>query len=202
MQTEGPGEAGTGATGDSGQPGGQGGTANPASGGQQGAGQGSGTGGGAGGADGGPGTGDARFTQSDIDRIVADRVARERAKYADYGEVKKRAAAAMTEQERAVADAATRGRTEALAGVGQRLAAAEFRAAAAGRLDNIDELLEDLNLGKFVAADGEPDLKAIRARVDKWAPKQQPTDYDGGARSTRPAATNMNQLIRQRAGLG
>lgn len=184
MQTEGTGEAGTGATGDSGQPGGQGGTANPASGDNQ------------------PPNGGQTFTQADLDRIVAERLARERAKYADYGELKKRAAAAMTEQERAVADAATRGRAEALAGVGQRLAAAEFRAAAAGRIDNIDELLEDLNLGKFVTADGEPDLKAIRARVDKWAPKQQAPSYDGGARTTGPAATNMNALIRQRAGLG
>jgi hypothetical protein len=109
--------------------------------------------------------------------------------------------ASMTETEKAVAEAKQAGRSEALAAAAGRLAKAEFKAAAAGRIDNIDDLLEDLNLAKFVDADGEPDLKAIKARVDRWAPHRAP-DFDGGARQTAGKTTDMNALIRQRAGLG
>lgn len=40
------------------------------------------------------------FTQADVDRIVKERVQRERAKYADYGELKEKAAGATTLEER------------------------------------------------------------------------------------------------------
>ena len=40
------------------------------------------------------------FTQADIDRIVRERVARERAKYADYEDLKKQAAGAKTAEDR------------------------------------------------------------------------------------------------------
>src|SRR4051812_21124078 len=72
---------------------------------------------------------DRRFTQADLDRVVADRVSRERAKFADYGDLKKKAAAAMTEQERAVAEAEQRGAQAATSKAATRLARAEFRAA-------------------------------------------------------------------------
>jgi hypothetical protein len=144
------------------------------------------------------------FTQAELDRIVADRVGRERQKYADYGELKKRAAAAMTEQERAVAEAEQRGRTMALSEAGTRLARAEIRAAAAGRVekDALDGFLEYADLKKFITADGEPDGKAIEAAVAKIAGPARQTDFEGGARSTSTKAIDMNALIRQRAGLG
>lgn len=142
------------------------------------------------------------FTQADLDRIVADRVARERAKYADYGDLKKKAAAAMTEQERAVADAEARGMSTALAASSGRLARAEFRAAAAGRVDKeaLDGFLEYVDPAKFVGEDGEPDGKAIEAAIKKLAP-QRPTNFDGGARTTAGRPTDMSALIRQAAGI-
>lgn len=144
------------------------------------------------------------FTQAELDRIVSDRVARERAKYADYGDLKKRAAAAMTEQERAVTEAEQRGRTAALANAGTRLARAEIRAAAAGRVDKgaLDGFLEYADLAKFVGTDGEPDGKAIEAAVVKIAGPARQTDFDGGARTTGDKPIDMNALIRRRAGLG
>jgi hypothetical protein len=143
------------------------------------------------------------FTQADLDRIVADRVARERAKYADYGDLKKKAAAAMTEQERAVAEAEQRGRSAALSESGARLVKAEFRAAAAGRLDKdaLAAYLEDVDLKKFVGDDGEPDTKAIEARIAKLAGSQKATDFDGGARTPAGKPANMNDLIRRHAGV-
>lgn len=144
------------------------------------------------------------FTQAELDRIVADRVSRLKTRYADYDDLKKRAATAMTEQERAVADAEQRGRTAALAGAGERLVRAEFRAAAAGRVDKdtLAAYLEDVNLGKFLGDDGEPDVKAIEARIGKLAGPVGGTDFDGGARTPGAKPTNMNELIRRQAGLG
>jgi hypothetical protein len=113
-------------------------------------------------------------------------------------------AAAMTEQERAVAEAEQRGATTALGKAATRLARAEFRAAAAGRIDKeaLDTYLEDADVSKFVGDDGEPDLKAIEARIKRLGGTDRRTDFDGGARSAPQKTTDMNQLIRQKAGLG
>jgi hypothetical protein len=119
-------------------------------------------------------------------------------------ELEKFKAASMTEQERAVAEAEQRGETAALSKTAGRLARAEFRAAAAGLVDKdtLDAYLEDADLSKFVGADGEPDTKAIEARIKRLGGGERRTDFDGGARSSAAKPTDMNQLIRQRAGLG
>lgn len=146
---------------------------------------------------------DRKFTQADLDRIVADRVKRERDKYADYPDLKKKAAAAMTDQEKAVADAEERGKKTALDTTAKRLARAEFRATAKGRVadDTLDGFLEYADPAKFVGDDGEPDMKAIEAAVKKLAGSGRSTDFDGGARTT--AKTNdMNSLIRHKANRG
>lgn len=145
------------------------------------------------------------FTQADLDRIVADRIAREKAKYADYGDLKKRAAAAMTEQEKAVAEAEQRGRSAALSASGVRLAKAEFRAAAAGTVsaDALDGFLEYADLKRFVDDDGEPDAKAIAAAIKKLSGGTGiATNYDGGARTNADKPADMNALIRRAAGHG
>jgi hypothetical protein len=113
-------------------------------------------------------------------------------------------AAQMTEQEKAVAkaveEAKTSARTEALASTAIRLARAEFRAAASGRVEPsaLDGFLEYADLAKFVTPEGEPDEKAIKAGVDKLAGPQR-TSFDGGARQSAAATTDMNALIRQKA---
>ncbi|MGW4663188.1 hypothetical protein [Streptosporangium sandarakinum] len=116
--------------------------------------------------------------------------------------------AGQTEAEKAIAkareEAAAQARGEVLSTVGQRLVRAEIRAAAAGKVADIDALLEDLNLAKFLTDDGEPDSKAIGEAVKRWAkaaPAEKTPPFNGGARKT--AETNdMNRLIRQKAGLG
>lgn len=112
--------------------------------------------------------------------------------------------AQMSETEKAVADAKQAGRTEAQQAVAGRLARAEFRAAAAGRVekDTLDGFLEYADLSKFVGDDGEPDGKAIDAVVKRLAGPQRAPDFDGGARTTAGKATDMNTLIRQKAGMG
>lgn len=155
------------------------------------------------------------LSQADVDRIVEERLARERKKYSNYRELKQKAdklaeieAAQQTEMERAVAkareEAAQQARTEALTTVGQRLVKAEFKAEAAGKVKDLDAVLEDLNLAKFLTEDGEPDSKAIKAAVARLAsvaPAETTPPFNGGPRKTAPA-NDMNALIRQRAGLG
>lgn len=161
--------------------------------------------GGDGGAGSSGGDGAKTFSQAELDRIVADRVARERSKYADYGDLKKRAASAMTDQERLVAEAEERGKTAALTTAGTRLARAELRAAAAvNHVDKstLDGFLEYADLGRFVGTDGEPDTKAIEAAVKKLGGGSGGADFDGGARSSTAKTTDMNALIRRQAGLG
>jgi hypothetical protein len=75
--------------------------------------------------------------------------------------------------------------------LGQRLAAAELKAAAAGKVAGFEALVEDLNLSKFVGEDGEPDAEAITATVERLialAPAQQ-----GGQEEQRQAAPDLEQ---------
>lgn len=112
--------------------------------------------------------------------------------------------AAMTDAERAVADAEARGRSAVLAEVGQKLARARFDALAGRRNANADtaKVLEFVDLRRFVGDDGELDEKAIAAAVERLvpAPPAGPPSFDGGARSTASAPTDMNALIRRQLG--
>lgn len=111
--------------------------------------------------------------------------------------------AAMSDQERAVAEAKAAGLAEAARAAAPRLVRAEFRAAAAGQVDRqtLDAYLEDVDLTKFVTDDGEPDLKAIEARIKRLG-GGRPADFDGGARTPADKPADMNSLIRRAAGLG
>ncbi len=123
-----------------------------------------------------------KYTQADVDRVIEERLARERKKYADYGDLKKKAAEAMTEQERAVAAARDAAKQETLTEVGTRLVAAEFKAIGAAKGADVAALVDDLNLAKFIGEDGQPDTAAITAAVDRWATAAGGTrKFKGGA---------------------
>lgn len=110
----------------------------------------------------------------------------------------------LSESERAIAEAKQQGRQEAAQESGKRLARAEIRAAAASKGLDVAEILEDLDLSRFVDESGEPDEKSIGKAITRWA-AIAPTstrprgDVDQGTRGT-PAAGDMNQWIRQAAG--
>jgi hypothetical protein len=125
-------------------------------------------------------------------------------KYADYADLKRRADAAMTDQEKAVVEAEARGKAAALTASGQRLARAEFKAAALDRVEkaSLDGFLEFADMTKFLGADGEPDPKAIEAAITKLAGPNKAPDFDGGARTGATKPIDMNALIRSKAGLG
>lgn len=159
---------------------------------------------------------DKTFTQADIDRIVADRLARERGKYADYDDLKSKAAEfdklaeqQKTEAEKAVEAARKEGRSEALKAANDRLLKAEIRAVAAGKLADPADAVRLLDLSAFtVGDDGEIDGKAIAAAIDQLvkdkpylaaAPKGFQGSGDGGARPNgsgpkQVTATELRQM--------
>jgi hypothetical protein len=103
----------------------------------------------------------------------------------------------MSESEKAIAEAVARGRTEAITEFGQRLAAAQFVAAAAKRNADFDaaSVLEDLNLAKYVTEAGEPDDKGIASVVERLVPERtsnpRPTgDVGLGPRPAAPPPTD------------
>lgn len=83
-------------------------------------------------------------------------------------ELEKLRTAQLSETERAVAEAKAAGRAEVTTEVGRRLAAAEFRAAAATAGLDVAAVLDLVDTGRFLTDSGEPDEKAIAAAVEKF----------------------------------
>lgn len=119
---------------------------------------------------------------------------------------------AMTDQDRAIAEARDAAFAEGRAiGLGREVAAL-VRAAAVGRIADVDALLEGLDASRFVTDDGEADAKAVQAWVDKVAPAkpegQQPLGAgidlgQGSPNSTTPIGDDagLENMLRDAVGL-
>lgn len=147
-----------------------------------------------------------------FDEVYVKQLRSEAAKYRSEAktaaeELEKLRVAAMSEQERAIAEARIEGRTLALHELGSRLVDAEIRAAASGRLKDgqMRILLQGLNRSAFLTDDGAVDEKAVREFVNGIAPApaepQGPPpdprfpDFGQGQRGPSPAA-NDDSLLR------
>jgi hypothetical protein len=110
--------------------------------------------------------------------------------------------ATMSDRQKEVAEAKAAGRSEALLAAGKRLAAAEFRAAAAGKLADPSAALDVIDLAKFVAEDGEPDTTAISKVVDKLASAAAVPSANGGRVPAGPRSdsTESTDWVRAAAG--
>lgn len=88
-----------------------------------------------------------------------------------YDEYQKLVTASQSDQEKAVAEALRKGRTEAMAESGSKLVEAYVRAAATGRLpdETVATLLQGLDLGKF-HTNGEVDTARVYQFVGSFAP--------------------------------
>lgn len=97
---------------------------------------------------------------------------RAKANAAAVKELEQLRASMMTDQEKAVAEAAAAARSETLTEVGGKLAAAEIRAAAAGRLDDdqLATLLDGIDPARFLTDTAEVDTDRVKAFVDGIAP--------------------------------
>lgn len=148
-------------------------------------GEGAGDGGQSGNGDGGTSNNSPAYTppasQADLDRIIEQRLARERGKYADYDDLKARAERLdalelemSTDLDRATRQAVDDGYSSAMAAAVPRIVRAEFKAEAKGVLsdEQLDALLEDVDLTAYADINGDPDVDRIKAKIEKFAPPQ------------------------------
>jgi hypothetical protein len=112
---------------------------------------------------------------------------------------------AMSDQERAAAEAADKARAEVTAQFGGRLILAEIRAAAEGRLsaEQVQALATHLDTAAFLAPDGDVNATAISEFVDQFAPAEVESlsgpvfpDLGQGARGRSPRVSAMDPLER------
>jgi len=166
---------------------------------------GDGTGDGGDGGDGGTGGDPPKtFTQAELDKIVSERLARQKSQFGDYEDLKAKAkahdeliAANASDHEKALAQARTeadaKARTEERQRYGGQLVDASIRAAVAGRLDaeKLGALLEPIDRSRFMTADGGVDEEKVKAYVAGIVPVKPET-----------RAPNLQQGARGNAGAG
>lgn len=165
-------------------------------------------------------------SQADLDRIINDRLARERAKYSDYADLKKKAQAhdkaledAKSEQDKAVDAARKEGESAAIERANTRLVNAEVRALAAAAKfhDPTDAISQLRGTGKLdgvkIADDGTVDSDAVQALLKDLAEakpylvvddsgKPAPS-FGGGPRKTEPTrAGSLGEAVRNRIAAG
>lgn len=133
-------------------------------------------------------------SQADLDRILGNRLAREREKFADYDDLKAKAAeldqkreAEKTEAEKAVEAARKEGENAGRATGNERLINAEARALAAeAGFINPRIAIGSIDLkGVKVADDGTVDAAAIKAKLEDLA-KSDPYLVGAGTKRPRP----------------
>jgi hypothetical protein len=145
-------------------------------------------------------TPDKTFTQADLDRIVADRLARDRKGREDYDDIKTK----LTALEQAEVD-----RDKALTTANQRLIDAEFRSLAREANIPTDRLAAALKLADLtdVTLDGEGNAVGVKEAVEALVSantylieKAQPKPIGGasGGKSDPPDKTK-EQLLKEAA---
>lgn len=158
------------------------------------------------------GQGNQGFTQADVDRIVGERLAKQKAQFKDYDDLRTKAAefdklteAQKTELQKAVERAEKAEGTVAAAT--QRLVQAEVKAIATGEFaDPSDAHLYLGDLSPYVKS-GDVDSEAIEAALKDvlkakphLAARTSSTDVGLGARNAGGTSPGMNDLLRQAAG--
>jgi hypothetical protein len=130
------------------------------------------------------------FTQADVDRIVQDRVSREKSKYADYDDLKAFKESSKSEQQKAIDAAKAEGAQEVTGKFTARIVNAEIKASAAalGFADPGDAIALYGDTSAVELGDDGPDAKAIKERLEVIA-KEKPylLKGDGNPKvATRP----------------
>ncbi|WP_329032253.1 hypothetical protein OIE71_04735 [Streptomyces sp. NBC_01725] len=117
-------------------------------------------------------------------------------------------AANATDSEKAINEAVKKAVAEERSRGAAVLARQVFLAGAAGRLENAADVVEDVNLSKYIDANGDVDEDGLAKLIDRLAPKKSDTDDDGevdgdsdqdGGRDTR-RRTRGHQGTRRRGG--
>ncbi len=107
-----------------------------------------------------------------LDRMKAERNDAQKQLKQLQRELEQARTAQMNDSERATAEAVSKARAEERGTWAQRLAAAQFVALAARRNSEFDAqaVLDDLNLARYIADDGEPDVKGLTSAVERLVP--------------------------------
>jgi len=100
--------------------------------------------------------------------------------------------AGLSDQEKAVEDAREAARAEARTEFGAKLAAAELKAAGVPR-----DIVEDLDLSRFLDDQGEVDTDKVAAHAKKYADLTRPShgSADGGPQGGTPAEKSLDDQI-------
>jgi septal ring factor EnvC (AmiA/AmiB activator) len=140
------------------------------------------------------------LTQAEVDKIVADRVARERKKFADYDDLKKKAAKLQQIEDGQKTEAQKLNDQLAAQSVElQELRVEKIRRAAASAAGL------DPDLAEFITAadEGEATEQARKlAERLKANTKSTAPDFKQGTRSTPPPTRSRDELLRGLAGFG
>jgi hypothetical protein len=141
-----------------------------------------------------PAEDEKKLTQSDVDRIVRERVERERSKFSDYSELKqakveldKIKEANASDLEKAIKQAREEGKAEVKAMSDSRLVAAEARALAAeARFRNPALAIRAIDTTDVkVSDDGTVDAATLKSLLDDLA-KAEPYLIDDGKIRPKP----------------
>jgi hypothetical protein len=140
------------------------------------------------------------LTQAEVDKIVADRVARERKKFADYDDLKKKAAKLQQIED------------------GQKTEAQKLNDQLAAQSIELQELrVEKIRRAAASAAGLDPDLAEFITAADEGEATEQARklaerlkantrstapDFKQGTRSTPPPTRSRDELLRGLAGFG
>jgi hypothetical protein len=140
------------------------------------------------------------LTQAEVDKIVADRVARERKKFADYDDLKKKAARLQQIED------------------GQKTEAQKLNDQLAAQSVELQELrVEKIRRAAASAAGLDPDLAEFITAADEGEATEQARklaerlksntrspapDFKQGTRSTPPPTRSRDELLRGLAGFG
>lgn len=105
----------------------------------------------------------------------------------------------MSDADKAIAEAKDSTRTEVTAAFGQKLAAAEIKAALTGVVETPTDVIDDLNLTKFVTDAGDVDTEAVTKLRERWvgivgSDKRFQGGGDGGPRPNGEPATVAEQI--------
>lgn len=147
--------------------------------------------------------------QAQINAIVADRLARQKAQFGDYDELKNKAAKldeieqnAKTEleRERDARTKAEKAAAEVAATASKRLAAAELKAALTGITDNPADIVEDLDLSRYINEQGEVDADAVTRLRNKFVALAKPATGDGGSSGSGAANKPAGDIDQGRKG--
>lgn len=146
---------------------------------------------------------DKTFTQAELDEIIGKRLARQKADFADYDELKSAKteldeikARNASDLEKAVEKARKEGESVASTRANQRLVASEARAlAAAAGFHNPRDAAQLLDLSKVkVTDDGDVDGDAVKALIDDLA-KERPylVKTSDGTKKPKPDPAQGNR---------